>query len=91
MSSTRRRWPRGSPRTTPITAARFPLAFGGDATADFGSDNAGVAHGTHVAGIVAGNMPEGTEEQFKMDTLGLAPEAQLLIMNIADWEGTIYF
>ena len=73
-------------------SSKIPFGFGyGDATADFGSDNAGVAHGTHVAGIVAGNMPEGTEEKFKMDTMGIAPEAQLLIMNVSDRQGSIYF
>ena len=37
-------------------SSKIPFGFGyGAAAADFGSDNAGIAHGTHVAGIVAGN------------------------------------
>lgn len=73
-------------------SSKIPFGFGyGDATADFGSDNAGVAHGTHVAGIVAGNMPEEAKKTFKMDTMGLAPEAQLLVMNVSDRQGGIYF
>ncbi len=73
-------------------SSKIPFGFSyGAAAADFGSDNAGIAHGTHVAGIVAGNMPEGAEEQFKMDTMGLAPEAQLLVMNVSDRNGSIYF
>lgn len=73
-------------------SSKIPFGFGyGAAAADFGNDNARVAHGTHVAGIVAGNMPEGSENQFKMATMGIAPEAQLLIMNVSDLERKVYF
>ena len=73
-------------------SSKIPFGFGyGAAAADFGSDNAGIAHGTHVAGIVAGNMPEEAKKTFKMDTMGLAPEAQLLVMNVSDQQGSIYF
>ena len=73
-------------------SSKIPFGFGyGEAAADFGSDNAGVAHGTHVAGIVAGNMPKGAEQQFQMNTMGIAPEAQLLIMNVSDRQGRITF
>ena len=67
---------------------KIPFAFNyGDSQADFGNDpNQG--HGTHVAGIIAGNLPDAYQEKFKMTTMGLAPEAQLVIMKVFDANGT---
>lgn len=73
-------------------SSKIPFGFGyGAGLADFGSDVAYMAHGTHVAGIVAGNMPEEGKDQFQMETLGIAPEAQILVMNVSDPEGNIFF
>ena len=38
--------------------------------ANFGTDDdTGLGHGTHVAGIVAGNLPEEVQEQLHMEAL----------------------
>lgn len=47
-------------------------------------DNQG-DHGTHVAGITAANKTEGT------DVVGVAPDAQLLIMKVFGKNGGAYF
>ena len=41
-----------------------------------------------MAGIIAGNLPDAYQEKFKMTTMGLAPEAQLVIMKVFDANGT---
>ncbi len=41
-----------------------------------------------LAGIIAGNLPDAYQEKFKMTTMGLAPEAQLVIMKVFDANGT---
>ena len=51
---------------------------------DVSHNGAGSDHGTHVAGIAAANKMDGT------DVVGVAPEAQLLVMQVfsgngADW------
>lgn len=73
-------------------SAKIPLGFNyGDSVANFGSDDdTWMGHGTHVAGIVAGNLPEETKAEFQMETLGLAPEAQLIIMKVFDMFGECY-
>ena len=65
--------------------AKIPFAY------DYGDNNADVyypqlSHGTHVAGIAAGKngVFEGTTFS------GVAPEAQLILMKIADSEGSTY-
>ncbi len=42
-------------------------------------------HGTHVAGIVAANPTEGT------DVVGVAPDAQILVMKVFGKKGGAYF
>ena len=73
-------------------SSKIPFGFNyGDGLANFGTDDdTWMGHGTHVAGIVAGNMPEAAKEQFDMDTLGIAPEAQLVVMKVFDQEGACY-
>ena len=72
--------------------SKIPFGFGyGAMQADFGTDHASIGHGTHVAGIVAGNLPDELKKQFQMDTMGIAPEAQLVIMNVSDNTGSISF
>ncbi len=73
-------------------SSKIPFGFNyGDGLANFGTDDdTWMGHGTHVAGIVAGNMPEKASEQFNMDTLGIAPEAQLIIMKVFDQEGNCW-
>ncbi len=65
--------------------AKIPFAY------DYGDNDADVyypqlSHGTHVAGIAAGKngVFEGTTFS------GVAPEAQLVLMKIADSEGSTY-
>ena len=50
-----------------------------------------MGHGTHVAGIIAGNLTEADQEQFDMTSLGIAPEAQLVIMKVFARGGNCYF
>ncbi len=72
-------------------SSKIPFGFSyGDGIANFGEDTTWQGHGTHVAGIVAGNLPEGAKQQFQMDSLGIAPEAQLIIMNVFDMNGECY-
>lgn len=47
-------------------------------------------HGTHVAGIVAGNLVDEAKEEFQMDSMGIAPEAQLVVMKVFDNSGNCY-
>ena len=69
-------------------SSKIPFGFDyGDSLANFGDDFTGQGHGTHVAGIVAGNMPELLQEQYEMETLGIAPEAQILVMKVFDQYG----
>lgn len=73
-------------------SSKIPYGFNyADGLANFGTDDdTYLGHGTHVAGIVAGNLPEEAQEQFDMETLGIAPEAQLVIMKVFDQEGMCY-
>lgn len=64
-----------------------------DGKADGGSDDdTWFGHGSHVAGIVAGNLPEGNsfEDEFGITQLGIAPEAQLVVMKVFDIDGNCY-
>lgn len=74
-------------------SSKIPFGFNyADGLANFGTDDdTWMGHGTHVAGIVAGNMPEAAKEQLDMDTLGIAPEAQLVVMKVFDQNGACYF
>ena len=74
-------------------SGKIPFGFNyGDGLANFGTDDdTAMGHGTHVAGIVAGNLPEEVQEQLHMETLGIAPEAQLVIMKVFDMDGMCYF
>ena len=74
-------------------SSKIPFGFNyADGLANFGTDDdTWMGHGTHVAGIVAGNMPEEAKEQLGMDTLGIAPEAQLVVMKVFDQNGACYF
>ena len=74
-------------------SGKVPFGFNyADGLANFGTDDdTGLGHGTHVAGIVAGNLPEEVQEQLHMETLGIAPEAQLIIMKVFDMDGMCYF
>lgn len=74
-------------------SSKIPFGFNyADSLADYGADNyTDRGHGTHVAGIVAGNLPEAAKQQFGMETLGIAPEAQLIIMNVFDSSGACLF
>ena len=74
-------------------SGKVPFGFNyADGLANFGTDDdTGLVHGTHVAGIVAGNLPEEVQEQLHMETLGIAPEAQLIIMKVFDMDGMCYF
>ncbi len=72
-------------------SSKIPFGFSyGDALANFGEDLSWAGHGTHVAGIVAGNIPEAIVDQIQMDTLGIAPEAQLIILNVFDQNQNCY-
>lgn len=72
--------------------SKVPFGFNyADSKADFGTDDdTWFGHGSHVAGIVAGNMPEDLQELYGVETLGLAPEAQLVIMKVFDQRGQCY-
>ncbi|MFR8333477.1 MAG: S8 family serine peptidase [Oscillospiraceae bacterium] len=74
-------------------SGKVPFGFNyADGLANFGTDDdTGLGHGTHVAGIVAGNLPEEVRQQLHMETLGIAPEAQLVIMKVFDMDGMCYF
>ncbi|MBQ7871438.1 MAG: S8 family serine peptidase, partial [Oscillospiraceae bacterium] len=57
-----------------------------DGTLDVTHDNDGQGdHGTHVAGIAAANKLDGT------DVVGVAPDAQLLVMKVFGASGGAYF
>ncbi len=73
-------------------SAKVPFGFNyGDGIANFGSDDdTWMGHGSHVAGIVAGNLPEDAKEEFQMETLGIAPEAQLIVMKVFNMYGECY-
>lgn len=69
-------------------SSKIPFGFDyANLTAAFGNDDNYLGHGTHVAGIVAGNLPEDLQEEYETATLGIAPEAQLLSMNVFDSSG----
>ncbi len=71
--------------------AKIPFGFNyGDNWADFGVDY-WEGHGSHVAGIIAGNLPEEVKPQISMEQLGIAPEAQIIVMKVMDDYGDIYF
>ncbi len=74
-------------------SSKVPFGFNyGDNIADFGTDdNTWMGHGTHVAGIVAGNLVPEAQEQFEMTSMGIAPEAQLVIMKVFDMNQQCYF
>ena len=67
-------------------SAKVPFAFNyvdSSLTADHSSDEQG-DHGTHVAGIAAANATEGTT------VVGMAPDAQLIIMKVFGANGGAY-
>ncbi len=74
-------------------SAKVPFGFNyADGVANFGSDDdTWMGHGSHVAGIVAGNLPEDAKAEFEMETMGIAPEAQLIVMKVFDMFGECYF
>lgn len=74
-------------------SSKIPYGFNyAEGVANFGSDDdTWMGHGSHVAGIVAGNLPEDAKEEFDMETMGIAPEAQLIIMKVFDQYGECYF
>lgn len=74
-------------------SSKIPYGYNyADGEANFGSDDDTMfGHGSHVAGIVAGNLPEDAKEEFDMDQMGIAPEAQLIIMKVFDMNGNCYF
>ncbi len=72
-------------------SSKVPFGFDyGDGVANFGEDTAWQGHGSHVAGIVAGNLPDAAKVQFQMEHMGIAPEAQLIIMKVFDMMGQGY-
>ncbi len=72
-------------------STKIPFGFDyADAVANYGDDTAWNGHGSHVAGIVAGNLPEGFGEDTQMDAMGIAPEAQLIVMKVFDSMGYGY-
>ena len=67
-------------------SAKVPYAFNyvdANLTADHSADKQG-DHGTHVAGIAAANATEGTT------VVGMAPDAQLIIMKVFGASGGAY-
>lgn len=74
-------------------SSKVPYGYNyADGEANFGSDDeTWFGHGSHVAGIVAGNLPDDAKEEFDMDQMGIAPEAQLVIMKVFDQGGQCYF
>jgi serine protease AprX len=54
------------------------------------SMNDGSGHGTHVAGIVAGNSWYRTEPALQGRYIGIAPEAQLVNVKVSDDSGMSY-
>lgn len=74
-------------------SSKIPFGFNyADGEADFGTDDETMfGHGSHVAGIVAGNVPEYIQDIYGMETMGIAPEAQLVIMKVFDKEGNCFF
>lgn len=74
-------------------SSKVPYGYNyADGEANFGSDDeTWFGHGSHVAGIVAGNLPEDAKVEFDMDQMGIAPEAQLVIMKVFDQNGQCYF
>ena len=67
-------------------SGKVPFAFNyvdNSLTADHSADNQG-DHGTHVAGIAAANKLEGTS------VVGMAPEAQLIILKVFGAAGGAY-
>lgn len=73
-------------------SSKIPYGYNyGDGEANFGSDDETMfGHGTHVAGIVAGNLVDEAKEEFQMDSMGIAPEAQLVVMKVFDNNGNCY-
>ena len=72
-------------------SSKIPYGYNyGDGEANFGSDDETMfGHGTHVAGIVAGNLVDEAKEEFQMDLTGIAPEAQLVVMKVFDNSGKL--
>ncbi len=66
---------------------KVPFAFNYvDATLDVTHDHDSQGdHGTHVSGIIAANRTEGTE------VVGVAPDAQIIVMKIFGANGGAYF
>ena len=66
----------------PYINAKIPFAFNYAAEiVDTKSETE--SHGTHVAGIIAGNNVNGLERGFT----GIAPEAQLILMKVTSFNG----
>lgn len=69
-------------------SSRIPFGFDyAEKRANYGEDDNDAGHGSHVAGIVAGNLPAETQEEFRMGSFGIAPEAQLVVMKVFDGMG----
>jgi Subtilisin-like serine proteases len=66
----------------PYVSSKVPFAF--DYTSgNTNTDSVYESHGTHVAGILSANNTDGLENGFD----GIAPEAQLILMKVADAGG----
>ena len=69
-------------------SSKIPFGFDyADRLANYGDDFTDLGHGSHVAGIVAGNLSESDQERFEMHAMGIAPEAQLIAMKVFDQNG----
>ena len=74
-------------------SGKVPFGFNyADGLANFGTDDdTGLGHGTHVAGIVAETCRRKSRSSSTWRPLGIAPEAQLIIMKVFDMDGMCYF
>ena len=58
----------------------YRQVFHGDPGDEYG-------HGTHVAGIIAGNGSDSTGKKYTMTFKGVAPNANLIDLEVLDWNG----